>query len=498
MRVGVLPGVCVAACVGVGVIVRVGVLVRDDVRVGVRVGFLVGDGVGVRVGDGVGLGVGDGDAVGVGLAVGVGVGEDSNAPMSQAAVPLSSESGRVTPRWSVVTGWAGDCWSVQSATGILSIAGLPDSSASVCVGPPLSCKGPSRGLVLFELVAAVKPQVASSEMLKPLSVMTPLQFKDLPKLKLKLLDRIMLFNKAAAQEQTSMPSPPLLVLPETVLLVITSVPASTSIPADDLFAAFPDTVLLRIVILSRLNMPPPSSAELPETVLAMIVSVGWPVLNLKSRMPPPSRSVELPEMVLFVIVSVPPFKMPPPPAPELVAELPDTVLFVMLSVPALAMPPPPVGHPLHELPVTVLLMMLSVPAFATPAPFEAEAPFSIIKRLRVTVAPLPTIITWTALFPLIATPDKHPSPSISTGEVVVMVGKVLCKVIVGLEPQKIANPMVVPAELGAAQTPPLTSIPALTLLIAARKVQNWVDGVSLVVVTKMVPCPSAGEPLSKM
>ncbi|MDP6452400.1 MAG: hypothetical protein QF898_03735, partial [SAR202 cluster bacterium] len=51
----------------------------------------------------------------------------SNAPMS-----LAEPCGRATPRWSVFG-------AVLSSPA--SIAGLPDFSACVSVGPPLSCKG---------------------------------------------------------------------------------------------------------------------------------------------------------------------------------------------------------------------------------------------------------------------------------------------------------------------------------------------------------------------
>ena len=65
---------------------------------------------------------------------------NSNAPMSQAG-----PWGRDTPRWSVVSG-SPDA-SVQSPIGTASIAGLLGSSACVSVGPPLSCKGPTKGSI---------------------------------------------------------------------------------------------------------------------------------------------------------------------------------------------------------------------------------------------------------------------------------------------------------------------------------------------------------------
>ena len=61
----------------------------------------------------------------------VSVVSNSNAPMSQAA-----PCGRATPRWSIVTGMPSA--SLQSKTGIASMAGLPGKRAWVWVGPPLS------------------------------------------------------------------------------------------------------------------------------------------------------------------------------------------------------------------------------------------------------------------------------------------------------------------------------------------------------------------------
>ena len=66
-----------------------------------------------------------------------------------------------------MTGLGGEAWSVQSATGIASIAGLPAASAIVCVGPPLFLRPrpSSIGSVLLELPVALNPQLASSAML---------------------------------------------------------------------------------------------------------------------------------------------------------------------------------------------------------------------------------------------------------------------------------------------------------------------------------------------
>ena len=64
----------------------------------------------------------------------------------------------------------GVAWSVQSLTGIASIAGLSEFSATVCVGPPLLARPAlaSRGLTLSPLLAEPvlpNPHELSSEML---------------------------------------------------------------------------------------------------------------------------------------------------------------------------------------------------------------------------------------------------------------------------------------------------------------------------------------------
>src|SRR5215211_3680632 len=69
--------------------------------------------------------------------------------------------GRLTPRWSV----AGH--PLLALVRPASMAGLPGRSARVSVGPPLSCSGPSRGLVLCLSVDFVKPQESSLLTLLP-------------------------------------------------------------------------------------------------------------------------------------------------------------------------------------------------------------------------------------------------------------------------------------------------------------------------------------------
>ena len=130
--VGLGLGVAVAVGVGVGVAVAVGV------ALGVIVGVAVGVDEGVAVAVGVSVGVGDGVAVAVG--VGVAVGRcTSKEPLS---IRLFTTRSKPEPRWS------------KNGGGLkfgspASIAGLPFNNSCVNVGPPLSCNGPSSGIVLI-------------------------------------------------------------------------------------------------------------------------------------------------------------------------------------------------------------------------------------------------------------------------------------------------------------------------------------------------------------
>src|SRR4051812_41560283 len=78
-------------------------------------------------------------------------------------------AGRAAPRWSVLGG--GQPLSTPS------MAGLPLSSACVCVSPPLFCSGPSSGLALFwsPLCVNTLAQDASLLRLLPWLVSVPLQ-----------------------------------------------------------------------------------------------------------------------------------------------------------------------------------------------------------------------------------------------------------------------------------------------------------------------------------
>src|SRR5689334_12641288 len=131
-----------------------------------------------------------------------------------------------------------------------SIAGLPTSSAIVCVGPPLLLRPAelSSGLVLLWLLVALNPQEPSSEILKPASVIVPEQLPPV------LAARIVFLSET--EPLLKIPPPALVALfPEKVLLMMFSVAAVLSVA---MFA-----------------IAPPSEPLLPEKVLLIMISAPW-------------------------------------------------------------------------------------------------------------------------------------------------------------------------------------------------------------------------------
>src|SRR5439155_1440156 len=181
------------------------------------------------------------------------------------------------------------------------IAGLPASSAMVCVGPPLlapatqllelqsvfwvqpvpafvpptqSPAGSSSGFVLQNEVpvvvtqlAPVKPHVVPSSMLCPPSVTVPLQFP--PEV---LLAMMLLVTVRGATLKMAPPSLAAL-LPEKVLLVTVAVPPPLKMAPPSLAALLPEKVLLITVrgLLLSMAPPSPSKALLLEKVLLVTV-----------------------------------------------------------------------------------------------------------------------------------------------------------------------------------------------------------------------------------
>src|SRR5436309_1122230 len=135
--------------------------------------------------------------------------------------------GRTNPRWSkLFTGGAAQTVSLPAL-----IAGLPASSAMVCVGPPLvaSPAGSSCGLVLQNEVPVavaqlvpVKPHVVPSSMLCPPSVMVPPLAA--PQLPPEVLLATTLLTSVSAPKLLRMAPPAPVLLPEKVLLVAAAVP----------------------------------------------------------------------------------------------------------------------------------------------------------------------------------------------------------------------------------------------------------------------------------
>src|SRR5438105_6347479 len=142
-------------------------------------------------------------------------------------------------------------------------------------------------------------------------------------------------------------------------------------------------------------MPPPAPAGLPESVLLVMVSVPW------FTMPPPKPSPQLlaalPERVLLITVSVPALWMPPPASPpQARAELPERMLSVTVVVPKLMMPPPPSATPFWMVRpemATVPLTMLNTRDEWLPLIAKLEAPGPLIVRsLLITSSPEASVI----------------------------------------------------------------------------------------------------------
>src|SRR5438093_4427722 len=189
--------------------------------------------------------------------------------------------GRRKPRWSrCSTGGT-----AQTVSSPALMAGLPASSAMVCVRPPLvaSPAGSSSGFVLQNEVpvaaqpAPVKPHVVPSSMSWPPSVMVPAPTKQLPPV---LLARMLLVTvrvgatvSVARVRETAPPLPAL--LPEKVSLVTVRVPPLSMAPPTVLALLLEKVLLVTPstpVLFS--TAPPLLLALLPETVLLATVAVA--------------------------------------------------------------------------------------------------------------------------------------------------------------------------------------------------------------------------------
>jgi hypothetical protein len=121
----------------------------------------------------------------------------SKAPMLQMTVPSLSPSFLSTPRWSR---------SGQAVLLAASTAGLPGRRARVSVGPPLSWRGPSRGLVFCLSPGLVKGQLSSELMLLPCEEITPANCAAL-QFSIELPATIVFFTKTAAPSWVMIPPP---------------------------------------------------------------------------------------------------------------------------------------------------------------------------------------------------------------------------------------------------------------------------------------------------
>src|SRR5262245_61895645 len=173
------------------------------------------------------------------------------------------------------------------------IAGLPDWSATVCVGPSLlaSPAGSSSGFLLqnevpvgFAQLSPVKPHVVPSSMLLPPEIVTPSGPQLPPEV---VLARMLLVTVVVPRLELLMLKmaprrPPRALLPEKVPLITVSVPALLKMAPPPrvapVAALLPEKVLLATVAPRRLLVkmaPPPLAlallALLPEKVLLVTV-----------------------------------------------------------------------------------------------------------------------------------------------------------------------------------------------------------------------------------
>src|ERR1700692_3500546 len=128
----------------------------------------------------------------------------------------------------------------------------------VMVGPPLSCSGPSLGLVLFRSPEPLKLQEPSLLRLWPFEL--TLFLKQFPP---ELFATILFWS--VAPPALKMPPPPTALFPLIVPLLIFRGPLLVMPPPNA--APFPLIVLLLIFRCPQLEMPPPTPAPFPLKVL---------------------------------------------------------------------------------------------------------------------------------------------------------------------------------------------------------------------------------------
>src|SRR5262249_45813674 len=231
-------------------------------------------------------------------------GWNSTAPTS--TVLLTT---RLKPRWSN---------NAPAGTAPLtpaSMTGLPGSGASVSVGPPLFCKGPSSGL---SGLAAVPRWLAVRAPSPPLLMPT----------KSPVPDTFVVLMSGSVPPNFG--APLLAKSPATMLLLSVNEPTKTSMPPPKPVEMLPVMVqLLMVVTGPSAKMAPPS--ELPTKVLLTTTRVPWPVSDPE---PPPGPFTKLPRMLLWAMVTtpLPALPMPPPMLMSTMATLSLTVVPVTVRL----------------------------------------------------------------------------------------------------------------------------------------------------------------------
>lgn len=225
----------------------------------------------------------------VGVLVGVFVTAPSpHSPVWHSKAPMSQPEpcGREMPRWSVAGG---------GQPTAASMAGLPEPSAWVCMGPPLSASAWRRAA----RVGIVAPQVVPGFCwFPPPSTIVPLQLPP-------LLASIMVFLRVTVPDPFAMaaPGPDSWELESTVQLVTVTLPPLFRIAVPPAVPPLvPFWLNVQLVRDSRpprfrIPAPPPDWAALTVNVLPVIVTVA----KLRMKIPPPSGALLLLKVVLVIV-----------------------------------------------------------------------------------------------------------------------------------------------------------------------------------------------------
>src|ERR1043166_6219030 len=133
----------------------------------------------------------------------------------------------------------------------VSIAGLPDKRACVCVGPPLLASAPSPGLATFTWLLL-------TPLVKPPAPPVPIRLNELA------ASTVPLMSSAASLAPSS------LKLPATIVFLSVVVPADAAMPPPVPVELLSLSALLFLMVLLMLVIVPPSTTTPPPLPLALL------------------------------------------------------------------------------------------------------------------------------------------------------------------------------------------------------------------------------------